>query len=130
MWGDEWAPRTRFAASCERAAAAFWRTDPVHEPHRAPDAGCECGVYAFKRREDAELLACEKTGGGSVLALGRVSLWGRVVETERGFRAEFAYPYDLEVLGGPERLVRQLRAEYAVDVSAGPAAVPLHAGSG
>jgi len=65
-----------------------------------------------------------------VLALGRVSLWGRVIETERGFRAERAYPYDLLLLGGTEQLARRLRSRYAVDVSLGLAPEPLHTGSG
>jgi hypothetical protein len=143
VWGTEWPSRARFAASCEHAPASFWRVDPAsnnvlqagfgggeHGWHSAPDAGCECGVYAFERREDAELLAAEKAGGGAVLALGRVSLWGRVVVTERGYRAELAYPYDLEVLGGDDEVVRALRAAYAVDVAAAPAVASLHAATG
>jgi hypothetical protein len=143
VWGSEWPPRARFTATCEHAPASFWRVDPAsdnvslagfgggaQEPHAAPDAGCECGVYAFARREDAELLAAEKSGGGAVLALGRVSLWGRVVVTERGYRAELAYPYDLEVLGCDDELVRELRAAYAVDVAAAPAVASLHAATG
>jgi hypothetical protein len=143
VWGTEWPPLARFGASCEHAPAAFWRENRTSntlllagfggggdEAHAAPNAGCDCGVHAFKRREDAELLAAEKAGGGAVLALGRVSLWGRVVETERGYRAGLAYPYDLEVLGGGERLVRELRAAYAVDVESAPAVASTHAATG
>lgn len=50
------------------------------------------------------------------LALGRVSLWGRVFENTDGWRAQFAYPYELFVLGGGGGTVRALRDAYAVDV--------------
>ncbi len=30
--------------------------------------------------------------------LGRVALWGRVIEHDRGFRAEFAYPQRLRLI--------------------------------
>jgi hypothetical protein len=129
VWATEWPPLTRFEAQCHDRPSPFTEPDAVASPHQSPDRGCECGVYAFKRREDAELLAREKVDG-DVLALGRVSLWGRVIETERGFRAERAYPYDLVLLGGTDRLAHALRNRYAVDVSLGDAPEPLHSGSG
>jgi hypothetical protein len=48
--------------------------------------------------------------------LGRVSLWGRVFENTHGWRAQYAYPYELFVLGGDAATVRGLRDTYAVDV--------------
>ena len=121
VWGTEWPPLARFEADC---------LDLRPAEHASPGRGCDCGVYAFKRRKDAELLAREKVDPKDVLALGRVSLWGRVIETERGFRAERAYPYDLLLLGGTEQLARKLRNRYAVDVSLGLAPRPLHTGAG
>jgi hypothetical protein len=50
------------------------------------------------------------------MALGRVSLWGRVVARENGFRAQYAYPYELFLIGGGDDLARRLRRLYAVDV--------------
>ena len=128
VWDTLWPARERFDARCRRGSAAYWADEPP-AGHRAPDPGCDCGVYAFKRREDAEQLAREKVDG-DVIAVGRVSLWGRVIETELGFRAERAYPYDLVLLGGSDELARRIRQEYAVDVSIAPPAVPLHAGGG
>lgn len=49
--------------------------------HAAPQLSCTCGYYAFKDFKD-----CIQYRMG--LALGAVSLWGRVVEHERGWRAE------------------------------------------
>ena len=120
VWATEWPPQERFEADC---------LDLRPAPHASPHRGCECGVYAFKRREDAELLAREKVDN-DVLALGRVSLWGRVIETERGFRGQRAYPYDLQLLGGTAELARAIRDRYAVDVSLGLAPMPLHTGAG
>jgi hypothetical protein len=131
VWDAEWPPRARFEADCRHGGGAYWQRkhEPADERHRPPEPGCECGVYAFKRREDAEALAREKVDG-DVIALGRVSLWGRVIETELGYRAEYAHPYDLILLGGSDELARRLRREYAVDVSTAPAVAPLHAGGG
>jgi hypothetical protein len=42
-------------------------------------------------------------------------LWGRVVEHELGWRAQYAYPYALTVHGPPE-VARAIRALYAVEV--------------
>jgi hypothetical protein len=120
----------RLDARCEHAPAAFWQSQRPSEPkHRAPARSCECGIYAFKSREDAETLAREKADT-AVLAVGRVSLWGHVVETERGYRSQHAYPYDVALLGGSEQLARELRDRYAIDVTCAPAIAALHTGSG
>jgi hypothetical protein len=54
---------------------------------------------------------------GRPIALGSVSLWGRILARERGYRAQYAYPYELFVIGGDEQIARELRDRYAVDVS-------------
>jgi hypothetical protein len=46
-----------------------------------------------------------------------VSLWGRILARERGFRAQYAYPFELYLIGGDEQIARELRDSYAVDVS-------------
>jgi hypothetical protein len=40
-----------------------------------------------------------------------------VLERERGFRAQFAYPYDLFLIDGDAEIAAGLRRRYAVDVS-------------
>jgi hypothetical protein len=117
-----WPSRRRLEARCS-----------VHRDG-APAAGHECGIYAFRSRELAEELLRRYTGvrqrygrhhyelpppAGRPIALGAVSLWGRVFERERGYRAQFAYPYSLIVLRGDERIAAELRRLYAVDVSLG-----------
>ena len=52
--------------------------DDDHEP---PHWECSCGLYAAKKPTDAI---------GNII--GTVAMWGRYVEHERGWRAEYAYP--------------------------------------
>lgn len=102
--GPRWPARERLAARC-----------PIRG--RAPAAGHRCGIYAVRTRELAEqLLADIRLPAPRPVVLGRVSLWGRVFENTDGWRAQFAYPYELFVLGGDEGTVRALRHAYAVDV--------------
>ncbi len=120
-----WPAGSRLQAAC------------ITNRHEAPAHGHDCGIYAFKTRQLAEDLLrrymgekqCYFEGRSLVphgpadrpLALGRVSLWGRVLERENGFRAEYAYPYELFLIGdGRDAAVaRELRALYAVDVWGG-----------
>src|SRR4051794_20561913 len=63
--------------------------------HRSPDPECRCGVYAAHCDAlDWQRLARR---GPTTLVVGRVSLWGPVVEAERGWRAEHGYPERLFV---------------------------------
>jgi hypothetical protein len=89
---------------------------------QAPQRGHKCGIYALRdRREAADLLREIESLGSPVRRLpaviGRVSLWGRVFENTGGWRAQFAYPYDLVLVGGDEELAAGLRDRYAVDVT-------------
>ena len=75
------------------------------------------GFYAYRTRARAwaHLQSFIEGGNGSEAlgwAFGRVSLWGRIVECEDGWRAEYAYPYELEVYacdGVAGQLARRLR---------------------
>ena len=114
-----WPARGRLEALCSMHGEA------------APVQGHECGIYAFRTRELAEDLLRRYTGvrqhygrsyqelpplrQGSPIALGTVSLWGRIVARERGFRAQYAYPYELFLIGGDEQVARDLRRRYVVD---------------
>lgn len=51
----------------------------------APAIGCSCGIYALKEQPDRSKV------------FGQVNLWGRVVEGELGWRAQYAYPKHLWV---------------------------------
>jgi len=90
--------------------------------HAAPRKGHACGVYALRDRAAAETMLHELGEAGPAFnrlpaALGRVSLWGRVVENVAGWRAQFAYPYDLVLFGADDEIAAGLRRDYAVDVA-------------
>lgn len=53
--------------------------------HRAPSLGCSCGLHGT---HGVEILRRTRTPA----VVGRAALWGRVIEHELGYRAQFAYP--------------------------------------
>jgi hypothetical protein len=109
-----WAPRCELEASCHRRTLSLprlWRKKPLG--HSAPAEDCRCGIYGARDVERAAsyLLAinparCLPTNfwleppHWPLLdsAIGRVSLWGSVVECEHGWRASRAYPECLYLL--------------------------------
>jgi hypothetical protein len=114
---DTWPAGQRMEAACRRLLGMTRRS----RCHDAPRTGHRCGIYAFRERADAEALLREllpvgPAAGRLPAAIGRVSLWGRVIENTGGWRAEFAYPYDLVLVGGDASLAAALRGRYAVDV--------------
>jgi hypothetical protein len=76
-----WNPKEKLSATCL-----------VTGQHPAPFSGCQCGIWSFKSLDNL-IAAIEGKYQSSVI--GKVSLWGRVIETENGYRAQFAYPAEL-----------------------------------
>lgn len=93
-----WEPGEAFEAACRRRFGALpWGRMPLHE---APARDCVCGVYAVESSSRARpYLEVDLEAGGRwrYRVLGTVSLWGRLVEGERGWRGELAYPAALFV---------------------------------
>jgi hypothetical protein len=78
---ETWEPGRPFVATCNR------------KHHDAPGARCSCGVYAAA--DPNELARLGRIAGA---AIGQVSLWGRLVEHSRGYRAATAYPTRLRLV--------------------------------
>jgi hypothetical protein len=77
--------------------------------HRVED--CSCGIYASKTLRYAVPYLSREFRRDSRVAhrvIGRVSLWGRIVEGDRGYRGSRAYPLDLFVPAPPAGLRRYL----------------------
>lgn len=81
------------------------------ENHLAPAWHCNCGVWAFKDVD--RLVAAIGSGYNNIKVIGSVSLWGRVIETENGYRAQYAYPSELWLLDGS---LEELALIYGVPV--------------
>ena len=75
-----WEPRVRYEARCR-----------ANEEHLAPDLSCSCGIYAYNSREGV-------INDFPREIIGQVYLWGRVIEHEHGYRAQFAYPKSLIII--------------------------------
>lgn len=107
----------------------FWSPwQPLECPHMKSENHVEpCGIYAWKDSSAALYYARDATQwlyAGYVdlpvirrIAIGRVALWGDVVEHERGYRAEFAKPISIwSVINDDESLcfTTALRDVYGV----------------
>jgi hypothetical protein len=108
--GTVWEPEVPLVASCtggHRPRRAPWRKEPNEHP--APELACNCGIYGVQSvaaaRSYLELppLICRDDR-----VIGRVALWGDVVEGPAGWRASHAYPLELFVPspGVARRLLR------------------------
>jgi hypothetical protein len=84
----------------EPLAAECLRTSPLRtllgRRRRAarlvPDERCECGIYGAGLDLLDQYLNEWIPRSSVARVLGEVSLWGKVIECERGFRASHAYP--------------------------------------
>jgi len=82
-----WEPLKAIEATCNNSFSSGG--------HPAPQMDCQCGIWAFK---DLDRLVGALSTYSGIRILGKVSLWGRVMETENGFRAQYAYPAELWLL--------------------------------
>jgi hypothetical protein len=97
-----WLPRRATSAVCRAREGPAGLPAPGEHP--APEESCRCGIYA----SDSPVTAASFISGPSLSGrgpgrsgseprvqgpvFGRVSLWGRIVECDRGWRAARAYP--------------------------------------
>jgi hypothetical protein len=90
----DWEPGVAMHARCSGAHTRMYLVfNPELEAfHRSPEPGCTCGLHAMK---DPTRLA---RGARFAGVIGRVAMWGRVIEHTKGWRAEFAYPSRLRLI--------------------------------
>jgi hypothetical protein len=133
-----WPKREALEAVCGRLHLRFIKT------HAAPLRRCRCGIHGTSPDVLCDFLDGDLATAPSVI--GRVSLWGSVIECERGWRASHAYPERLFVttrggsLEGAAHIAAGLEGYgVPVDVVAAPtarraiediASITRHAGPG
>lgn len=109
--GVVWPVREPLAAECMRCGSLLgWLRR--REPHAVPEPDCECGIYAAGLR-DVQSYLRGLLPEALARVVGRVALWGTVVECERGYRASHAYPLSLYVVGHAVRGHRVSPADVA-----------------
>ena len=105
-----WAPRRQISA--EHSFDLGARCHGLLGPE------CSCGIYAFKDPLEALIYLTRVRdrllGMSAEVALGTVSLWGRVVECERGYKAEYAYPHHIYLPASFARFVPVVSSEFGV----------------
>jgi hypothetical protein len=87
--GELWLASQPLSAVCraDKNGSIAGLSKTTHNSGESPYFNCTCGVYAARSIEHLH-----RCGYGKFGVHGEVYLWGRVVEHERGWRAEFAYP--------------------------------------
>jgi len=90
--GEPWIPGQPLHAVCraDRSGSIAGLSKATHNPADLPSFSCTCGDYAARTMEHLRQCGYRKLG-----VHGEVFLWGAVVEHERGWRAQFAYPKTL-----------------------------------
>lgn len=86
-----WPVREPLKAVCGR------RRLPFRQKHAAPTTRCTCGIYAAPPSTAGDYFLTVVPQPATPVVVGCVSLWGLVVECERGWRASHAYPERLFV---------------------------------
>lgn len=107
-----WNPGVAFSAQCDSAL----------KHASLPGDFCTCGIYALSTLEAARAYFNHRqTLEGVTLLVGSVTLWGRVVEHEQGFRSQYAYPKTLYLPADFDTsLAERLRVSYGVNLEVLP----------
>lgn len=107
-----WTPRRKVTAEHSQDLGA--------KCHGLLEPGCSCGVYAFKDVEEAFAYLVkvrDRLLSMSVeVSLGTVSLWGRVNECERGYKAQFGYPHHVYVPVRLSRLMPKITSSFGIPI--------------
>jgi hypothetical protein len=101
-----WTPRVKARATCERS------------PEHVPGETCTCGFYAAKTLPHLRAMGYQAYDEEAkrICVVGRLAMWGKVIEGDQGWRAEYAYPHTIYVPFEGWRLARPIQRAYGVPV--------------
>lgn len=105
-----WKPGRPLTASCDVPQRRHVPLSCTCTPESAPATNCRCGIYAAREFQHVAkyVSGAPELDRGEILVVGRIALWGRVVEYEDGWRAEYGYPQSFFV---PARAREDVEAE-------------------
>lgn len=118
---DLWVPNQRFETVCrwnpyesrmDPDGDTGWSDARIHGKVKNP--GHHCGVHAWKDGDRGEVEPSMHSH--ETFVVGKVSLWGRVYEHQRGYRGEFAYPAEFHIHPETSPRVRGILAQYGVPI--------------
>ena len=87
-----WQPGIPLVGSCHVMQVAA-----IHPGSDPPHSGCSCGVYALKQPGPPPQYTPHPNASFIGVFGGTVALWGRVIDHQQGYRAQYAYPHTLFV---------------------------------
>jgi hypothetical protein len=87
-----WPTNEPLVAECRQPDPWTRRVMRRSPRHGAPDVRCDCGVYGADLPYVGQYLTPALFEPAAARVLGRVALWGTVIECQRGYRASHAYP--------------------------------------
>ena len=95
--GTVWEPTVPVTAFCTGVQRVPWRPWRLQSTgHVAPALDCRCGIYGVRTVAAARpYIDCTPLPYRDDRVIGRVALWGDVVEGPLGWRASHAYPVEL-----------------------------------
>ena len=120
LFDHVWLPGEPAVASCLRHEDPFTPALYAHEVTTL--AECSCGFHAARDPADAISYLHGRDAPSTLCrALGEVTLWGEVLQTEAGWRGTLAYPARLYT---PDPLLAEELAVYGVSVSSAECGSP------
>jgi hypothetical protein len=115
-----WRPGTN-VAGCDRVRNPFFPPGSGHppdSPNSSPASDCECGFWVLRTPDEASQYCIEHDLTFEAHVIGRVEVWGRLIEHVSGTRCQFAQVTGLQDSLSSRRSeqVRRLAEVYDVPV--------------
>lgn len=98
-----WPKCKPFTAACRLSVPPLYAPRGSSLLHKAPREDCHCGIYGTTSLVEATRYLEEGRRPEALTALGITSLWGKMVQHQEGYRAQYAYPKFLVLFAPRER---------------------------
>ena len=111
-WDFTWIPRQESRAVCLKHG------EDADHAAEIPVESCSCGFYCAKTLEHLQGMGYigNVSAQEKVPVVGKLALWGKVIEGTQGWRAEKAYPVELYVPFEHHKLGKPIARAFGVPV--------------